>query len=79
LFFMGARALKRRRQLAGLSQHALARRAGVKFSRLHYAESGRIRLSNEEFLRVENALNAELGRKRAAIAKALIGGTKNVA
>jgi ribosome-binding protein aMBF1 (putative translation factor) len=67
------KALGRIRRLAMMSQHELSRRANVRFSRLHYAESGRLRLTHDERERIETAIRAVLVKRMAEISE-LLGG-----
>lgn len=60
--------LAKQRRLAAISQHELARRADVKFSRLHYAESGRLKLTAEETSRIERVIKAVLALRAEQIA-----------
>jgi predicted transcriptional regulator len=55
--------LAKHRRMTGLSQHELARRADVRFSRLCYAENGRTKLTADELARIKAVL-AERGRTK---------------
>jgi ribosome-binding protein aMBF1 (putative translation factor) len=65
--------LGRIRRLAMLRQHELSRKANVKFSRLHYAESGRLKLTHAERERIERAIHAALAKRMTEISE-LLGG-----
>lgn len=54
-----------------LSQHELSRKAGVKFPRLRYAESGRLKLTHDERERIEAAIRAVLVKRMAEISRML--------
>lgn len=65
------KALQRKRRLAGISQHELAREAGIKFSRLHYAETRRLTLRRDEMERLDRVLRAALVARSKEIAGVL--------
>jgi predicted transcriptional regulator len=48
--------LKRQRRMVGLTQHELARLAGIGVSRITFAETGRIKLTNDEVERLRDVI-----------------------
>jgi transcriptional regulator with XRE-family HTH domain len=48
--------LKQRRRMLGLTQFDVAKRAGILYSRITFAESGRRKLTKEEIGRIERVL-----------------------
>ena len=62
--------LAKHRRMLGLSQHELARRAEVKISRLIFAETGRVRLTQSEVDRIRLVLTQRA--RRVAIALAVV-------
>jgi hypothetical protein len=66
----GMKKLAKQRRMLGLSQHELSRRADVKFSRLTFAETGRVRLTESELDRIRLVLTQRA--RRIAIALAVV-------
>jgi transcriptional regulator with XRE-family HTH domain len=48
--------LKQRRRMLGLTQFDIAKQAGILYSRITFAESGRRRLTKEEINRIQKVL-----------------------
>ena len=59
------RALARKRRDVGMTQHALAEKSGIPFSRIVYAETGRIILEPTEVDRIRAVLR-QRGKQVAA-------------
>lgn len=67
--------LRIRRELAGLSQVALARCAGVSRMRLQLAEAGEIELRPEEVETVNRVLQNTIKRRATTLRRALLDST----
>jgi transcriptional regulator with XRE-family HTH domain len=70
--------LKRQRRMVGLTQHELARLAGIGVSRIAFAETGRTKLTDEELERVFDVI-ARRAAATAGLANSLklpIAGTR---
>jgi predicted transcriptional regulator len=67
--------LRIRRELAALSQVALARGAGVSRMRLQLAEAGEIALRPEEVETVNRVLHNTIRRRASTLRKALLAST----
>ena len=52
--------ITRKRKSLGLTQHQLAKKADVPFSRLSYAETNRIQLTPDEVDRIESVFRARV-------------------
>lgn len=63
--------LRKMREVSGLSQIALARRAGVSRMRLQLAEAGEITLRPEEIEAVNRALREGIERRASALKNVL--------
>ena len=63
--------LRAKRELAGLSQIALARRAGVSRMRLQLGEAGELVLRPDEIKAVNGALRDAIKRRASALKDAL--------
>jgi len=61
--------LIRQRHLVQISQHELAQQAGVKFSRVHWWESGRIELTPDELKCIKRVLRRAAAETMAEIAE----------
>jgi DNA-binding XRE family transcriptional regulator len=48
--------LKKYRRMVGLTQHALSRLTGIPLGRLVYAETGRLKLTDEEIQLIKSAI-----------------------
>lgn len=63
------------RELAGLSQVALARHAGVSRARLQQAEAGELTLRSDEIEAIERALRVAIEDKTTTLQNALAQST----
>jgi transcriptional regulator with XRE-family HTH domain len=62
--------ITRKRKSLGLTQHELARQSRVPFSRVSYAETGRIQLTTDELERIEGVFR---NRARRIMDAVLVG------
>lgn len=62
---MGKLKLKKYRRMVGLTQHDVAKLAGIAMGRLVYAETGRVRLTAGEIQRIRDVIT----RRAAEIAQ----------
>ncbi len=63
--------VKRKRELAGLTQRQLGRLSGVSRVRIAFCETGELRLGSNERFAIDKVLRSKLAEQAAAIGKAL--------
>jgi transcriptional regulator with XRE-family HTH domain len=62
--------LKKQRRLLGMTQHEMARAAGIAPGRLIWAETARVKLTSDELQRIKDALAQRALEVNAALAAA---------
>ncbi len=63
--------VKRKRELAGLTQRQLGRLSGVSRVRIAFCETGELRLSTDERVAIDKVLRSKLAQQATAISKLL--------